>query len=111
VEDPQNDKQAAPEKSRQRDQRDDAARVKVFGTATCGWCRRAEALLERRHIVFEKIDVTGDPDAREALVEASGGRRTVPVIFVDGRVVGGYEELVRFLDGGGLERAAPDRYA
>jgi glutaredoxin 3 len=78
------------------------ARVKVFGTANCGWCRRAEALLTREGIAFEKVDVTGDDEARAALVEDTGGRRTVPVIFVDGRAIGGYEELARLVAAHGL---------
>ncbi len=48
-------------------------------------------------IPFDKIDVTGDHDARMALIEAAGGRRTVPVIFVDGRAIGGYEDLIRLI--------------
>jgi glutaredoxin 3 len=78
------------------------ARVRVFSTTYCGWCRRAEELLTRRGIPFEKIDVTGDDAARAALVEDTGGRRTVPVIFVDGRPIGGYEELARLIAADGL---------
>jgi glutaredoxin 3 len=78
------------------------ARVRVFGTDYCGWCRRAEALLAKEGIPFEKVDVTGDDEARAALVEASGGRRTVPVVFVDGRVIGGYEELARLIAAHGI---------
>ncbi|HZL18963.1 MAG TPA: glutaredoxin domain-containing protein [Polyangia bacterium] len=72
-------------------------RVRVFGTTYCGFCRLAEALLEKQGIPFEKIDVTGDAEARAELVKSANGRQTVPVIFVDGRPIGGYEELVRFI--------------
>jgi glutaredoxin 3 len=54
-------------------------------------------LLVKEGIPFEKIDVTGDHDARMALIESAGGRRTVPVIFVDGRPIGGYEDLIRLV--------------
>lgn len=74
------------------------ARVQLYGTTRCGSCRRAEALLVKEGIPFQKIDVTGDDDARVALIEAAGGRRTVPVIFVDGRAIGGYEDLVRLIN-------------
>ena len=73
------------------------ARVRIYGTTNCGSCRRAEALLVREGVPFEKIDVTGDGEARAALAEAAGGRRTVPVIFVDGRAIGGYEDLMRLV--------------
>jgi len=81
---------------------DGEPRVRVFSTTYCGWCRRAEELLTRRGIPFEKIDVTGDDEARATLVEDTGGRRTVPVIFVDGRPIGGYEELARLIAANGL---------
>ena len=72
-------------------------RVQVFGTSYCGFCRQAESLLEKQGILFEKIDVTNDAEARAELVKAANGRQTVPVIFVDGQPIGGYEELVRFI--------------
>jgi glutaredoxin 3 len=78
-------------------------RVQVFGTSYCGFCRQTESLLEKQGIPFEKIDVTNDPDARAQLVEAANGRQTVPVIFVDGQPIGGYEELVRLIANHGLD--------
>ena len=73
--------------------------VTVFSTATCGWCRRAEELLSRDGIPFEVIDVTSDRQARAALVERANWR-TVPVIFVDGKPIGGYRELAALLNAG-----------
>jgi glutaredoxin 3 len=81
------------------------APVTVFSTRTCGWCRRAAELLSRNGIPFETIDVTGDHKAREALVERANWR-TVPVIFVEGRPIGGYRELAAMLDAGGLAHLA-----
>jgi glutaredoxin 3 len=77
------------------------APVTVFSTATCGWCRRAEALLNRYGIPFETIDVTGDRDARATLIERANWR-TVPVIFIEGQPIGGYEELAHLVKAGGL---------
>jgi glutaredoxin 3 len=59
-------------------------------------------LLERRGVEFEEIDVSGDPELRTKLVEMSGGRRTVPGIFVNDRIIGGYEELRALDDAGKL---------
>jgi glutaredoxin 3 len=78
-------------------------RVQVFSTSYCGWCRRAEELLTAQAIAFEKVDVTNDDEARASLVERADGRRTVPVIFVDGQAVGGYQELARLVAAGGLD--------
>lgn len=82
-------------------------RVRVFSTTYCGWCRRAEQLLDHHGIAFEAIDVTDDPQARAFLVEQSGGRRTVPVIFLDSSPIGGYQELARLMATGGLDHLKP----
>jgi glutaredoxin 3 len=68
-------------------------RVTVYSTSYCYYCVRAKALLGQRGIPFTSVDVTGNVEARRALVEASGGRRTVPQIFVDGVSIGGFREL------------------
>jgi glutaredoxin 3 len=83
-----------------------SAPVTVFSTATCGWCRRAEELLSRHRIPFETVDVTGDRQARARLAERSNWR-TVPVIFVEGRPIGGYRELADLVNAGGLRHLAP----
>jgi glutaredoxin 3 len=79
------------------------SRVVVYSTTYCGYCRRAEELLRRTGIAFETIDVTGDADARAELVERAGGRQTVPVIFVDGAPIGGYQELAALVRAGELK--------
>ncbi len=69
------------------------ARTQIYTTSYCPYCVRAKDLLRRRGIAFEEIDVTSAEDARSALVRASGGRRTVPQIFIDGRPIGGCDDL------------------
>ena len=82
-----------------------APRIEVYTTVPCGWCRRAKQLLADRRLEFVEFDVHDDDARREWLVEATGGRRTLPQIFIDGRSIGGYEELAALLISGGL--AAP----
>jgi glutaredoxin 3 len=77
------------------------ALVTVFSTKTCGWCRRAEELLSRNAIPFEIVDVTSDRKARAELIERANWR-TVPVIFIEGRPIGGYRELAQLLNAGAL---------
>jgi len=86
------------------------APVKVFSTATCGWCRRAEDLLSRNGIPFETVDVTGDRQARATLAERANWH-TVPVIFVEGHPIGGYRELAHLLNTGGLAHLASPKRA
>ncbi len=81
-------------------------RVIVYSTTYCGYCRRAEDLLEREGIAFETVDVTNDLRARAELVERANGRRTVPVIFIDGEPIGGYQELARLVHAGDLKHIA-----
>lgn len=69
------------------------AKVEVYTTSYCPYCIRAKSLLKTKGVSFDEIDVTHDPEARERMVELSGGRRTVPEIFINGRIVGGYDEL------------------
>ena len=87
------------------------SRVTVYSTAYCGYCRRAEALLEREGIAFETIDVTNDPEARADLIERAEGRRTVPVIFIDGKPIGGYQELAGLFQAGGLKHLTAEGQA
>jgi len=68
-------------------------KITIYTTKSCGYCRRAEELLNRHDIPFEKIDVTHNASAREDLIDRAEGRMTVPVIFFDDKVIGGYQEL------------------
>ena len=69
------------------------APVKVYTSDYCGYCRMAKRLLDAKAVPYEEINVSHDDEARMWLVGASGGRRTVPVIFVGDTCVGGYDEL------------------
>lgn len=69
------------------------AKVEIYTTSYCPFCFRAKSLLKSKGIAFSEIDVTGDDAMREKMIELSGGRRTVPEIFINGKIVGGYDEL------------------
>ncbi|MGD0073081.1 MAG: glutaredoxin 3 [Candidatus Binataceae bacterium] len=73
------------------------AKIQVYTTETCPFCVKAKALLRSKGAAFDEIDVTNDPVAREQMVELAGGRRTVPEIFINGEIIGGYDDL-RALD-------------
>ena len=77
--------------------------VRIYTTTHCVFCRRATALLDQRGAEYTTIDVSSDVEQRAWLVEASGGRRTVPVIFIGERCVGGYDELAELDRAGELE--------
>jgi glutaredoxin 3 len=73
------------------------AKVEIYTTSYCPFCFRAKALLKDKGVDFEEIDVTDDPVMRKRMVDLAGGRWTVPEIFINGRIIGGYDEL-RALD-------------
>lgn len=77
--------------------------VEVYTTTYCPYCVRAKQLLDAKDVDYTTIDVTGDDAARIALVEKSGGRRTVPQIFINGTAVGGYDDLRALEEAGKLD--------
>jgi len=77
-------------------------RVIVYSTEYCGYCLRAKQLLDRKKIPYTEIDVTHDTALREKM-EAESGRRTVPQIFIDGKHIGGCDDLFELDKNGGLD--------
>lgn len=75
------------------------ARIELYTTPYCSFCVRAKRLLQERGLAYEEHDVAADDELRASVMERSG-RRTVPQIFIDGRSIGGYEELTE-LDAAG----------
>jgi len=71
------------------------ARIILYTTDFCGYCRAAKQLLIRKGLDFEEVNVGADQDLRIEMVRRAGGRRTVPQIFIDDTPIGGYHELVR----------------
>src|SRR5947207_1421028 len=69
------------------------ARIEIYTTRYCGYCQSAKALLDRNGIPFDEIDVTGDPDGRNRMVERANGSYTVPQIFIGEIHLGGSDEL------------------
>jgi glutaredoxin 3 len=68
------------------------AKVEVYLTQWCPFCRRAVELLREKGQAFQAIDVEAEAGRRAEMIERSG-RRTVPQIFIDGRHIGGCEDL------------------
>jgi glutaredoxin 3 len=79
------------------------AKVEVYTTTFCPNCERAKTLLKSKGVQFTEIDVTEDAALRQKMVEMSGGRRTVPEIFINDKIVGGFDELKALDDAGQLD--------
>lgn len=70
-----------------------AAQVEIYATRTCPYCIAARALLDRKGVSYEVIDVGAEPDRRVEMTQRADGRRTVPQIFINGQHVGGSDDL------------------
>ena len=81
------------------------SRVTVYTTEPCGFCRTAKALLAARHIPYEEINLAKDPSGRAKLAELTG-MMTFPQVVIDGKPIGGYQELVRADRAGDLRELA-----
>jgi glutaredoxin 3 len=78
--------------------------VVVYSTNWCPYCVRARGLLELKGAAFREIKVDEDPAERQIMLDRSGGRRTVPQIFIGDRYVGGFDELYALDKAGELDR-------
>jgi len=77
----------------------DQKEIAIYVKGSCRRCWRAKRLLRRRSYAFEVIDVSDDDEMSNWLVKATGSK-TVPQVFVDGRLVGGLA-VIRALDSSG----------
>ena len=69
------------------------AKVEIYTSMLCGFCYRAKKLLEQKGVAFTEVDVMVNPSRRPEMIERSGGRTSVPQIFIDDRHIGGCDEL------------------
>jgi glutaredoxin 3 len=69
-------------------------KIEVYSTAVCPYCVAAKNLLKSKGLEWSEVRVDTDPVQRDAMLARSGGRRTVPQIFVNDQLVGGYDDLV-----------------
>ena len=71
-----------------------APKIEIYSTAVCPYCVAAKNLLKSKGLQWSETRVDTDPVERDAMLARSGGRRTVPQIFINDQHVGGYEDLV-----------------
>jgi len=76
--------------------------VLVYTKPTCPYCVQALALLEKLNVAYDLIDISGNEDLRQQMIERSG-RHTVPQIFIHNQPIGGCDDLYQLHDAGQLE--------
>ena len=82
----------------------DDAPVTIYGDDTCAYCAAARMLFTKKCVKFEDIVVTRDETLFTEMETRSGGRRSVPQIFVGDSHVGGFEELCSLDKSGELDK-------
>ena len=69
------------------------ADIEIYSTAICPYCHAAKNLLRSKGLEWRELRIDLDPEARKAMAERTRGARTVPQIFINGTLVGGFDQL------------------
>ena len=78
-------------------------KVEIYTKFLCPYCTRAKKLLSSKGVDFEEYDLTMGGSRRTEMLERANGRTTVPQIFINGRHVGGSDELAELERRGELD--------
>ena len=79
------------------------ARVEIYTKFGCPYCARAKRLLEDKGVDYEEFEINSEPGKRDEMLSRANGRTTVPQIFIDGRHVGGSDDLAELERSGQLD--------
>jgi len=77
--------------------------VEIYTQPWCPYCARAIQLFERKGVAFREIEAPGGTPERADSTRRSGGRTSVPQIFIDGRHIGGSDDLLAMDRAGKLD--------
>ncbi|HVH38015.1 MAG TPA: glutaredoxin 3 [Sphingomicrobium sp.] len=80
------------------------ARVEMYVKTFCPFCVRAQHLLDSKGVQYETVVIGFDGPKRNEMIERAKGRTTVPQIFIDGRHIGGCDDLMRLERDGQLDQ-------
>ncbi len=79
------------------------ARIEIYTKMLCPYCARAKRLLGDKGAGFEEYEISGDAARRHEMIGRANGRTTVPQIFIDGRHIGGSDDLAALDRNGQLD--------
>lgn len=77
--------------------------VELYTKATCPYCIRAKRLLDEKGVAYTDHDITMGGPKRTEMLERAEGATTVPQIFIDGRRIGGSDDLMELERSGRLD--------
>ena len=79
------------------------APIDIYTTPYCPYCIAAKELLGRKGAAFNEIDVSGNRELRQTMIERAHGGSTVPQIFIGPTHIGGCDDLYALDSAGGLD--------
>ena len=79
------------------------SKVVMYSKVPCPFCVKAKRLLTNKGVTFEEIDLTDQPDEIQKMKDKYGWR-TVPIILINDKLVGGYNDLKALDNSGELDR-------
>jgi glutaredoxin 3 len=79
------------------------ADVVLYTKPGCPYCMAAMGLLARKGVDFTEIVASNDPEKKAEMVQKSGGKATFPQIFIDGKHIGGSDDMHALDRRGGLD--------
>lgn len=77
--------------------------VEIYTTPICPYCFRAKHLLDSKNVAFTEINLWTEKARRQEMIERAAGRTSVPQIFIDGKGIGGSDELAALDRSGELD--------
>ena len=78
-------------------------KVEIYTKATCPYCVRAKMLLQQKGVEPDEIGVDFGGEKKQEMIQRTGGRMTVPQIFINGKHVGGCDDLFELESAGRLD--------
>jgi glutaredoxin 3 len=79
------------------------ATIEIYTTPMCPYCSRAKRLLDSKTAPYTEIDLWVETGRRQEMVERANGQTSVPQIFIDGKGIGGSDELAALEQAGKLD--------
>ena len=80
------------------------AEIIIYTKDYCPYCKKAKTLLDIKKQKYQEIDITNDSVKQEEMLKKTGGAKTVPQIFINGKAIGGCDDMYALNDKGELDK-------
>ena len=79
-------------------------KIEMYTKNICSYCVKAKALFQSKNLTFVEYNIESDINKLKEMLAKSNGRKTVPQIFINDTHIGGYDDLVIFVQNGSLDK-------